>query len=244
MAAAERRRRGQGGAGREPPPRKISESGAADLAADRARALALTPVSRETEARLDRFAALLLDWQRRINLIASSTEANLWTRHVADSLQLLALAPQARRWVDLGSGGGFPGLVIACALGEAKGAAVHLVESNARKAAFLREAARATGAPAVVHAARIEDFVDNAPEGIEVVAARALAPLADLLDSAYPLLQRGAVGLFPKGQTAAGELTDAGKRWKIRASLEVSRTDPQARIVLVRGLEPRSGGGA
>ena len=244
MAATERRRRGQGGAGREPHSRKISENGAADLAADRARALALTPVSRETEARLDRFAALLLDWQRRINLIASSTESKLWTRHVADSLQLLALAPQARRWVDLGSGGGFPGLVIACALGEAKGAAVHLVESNARKAAFLREAARATGAPAVVHAARIEDFVDNAPEGIEVVTARALAPLVDLLGSAYPLLQWGALGLFPKGQTAGGELTDAGKRWKIRASLEVSRTDPQARIVLVRGLEPRSGGGA
>jgi 16S rRNA (guanine527-N7)-methyltransferase len=244
MAAAERRHRGQGGDGRKPPPRRVSESGAADLAADRARALALTPVSRETEARLDRFVALLLDWRQRINLIASSTESNLWTRHVADSLQLVALAPQAHRWVDLGSGGGFPGLVIACALAEAKGAEVHLVESNAKKAAFLREAARATGAPAVVHAARIEDFVDNAPEGIEVVTARALAPLVGLLGSAYPLLQRGAVGLFPKGQTAAGELTAAGKRWKIRASLEVSRTDPLARIVLVRGLEPRSGDGA
>ena len=245
MAADERRREGQGGGGREPVPRKISEKGAADPAADRARALAVTPVSRETEARLDRFVALLLDWQRRINLIAASTESNLWTRHVADSLQLLALAPQARRWVDLGSGGGFPGLVIACALGETKGAEVHLVESNAKKAAFLREAARATVAPAaMVHAARIEDFVDNAPAGIEVVTARALAPLADLLDSAYPLLQRGAVGLFPKGKTAAGELTDVGKRWKIRASLEVSRTDPQARIVLVRALEPKSGGGA
>jgi 16S rRNA (guanine527-N7)-methyltransferase len=222
------------------PPRKISETDSADLAADRARALALTPVSRETEARLDRFVALLLDWQRRINLIAASTEAKLWTRHIADSLQLLPLASHARRWVDLGSGGGFPGLVVACALAETKGAEVHLVESNAKKAAFLREAARVTGAPAVVHAARIEDFVDNAPDGIEVVTARALAPLVDLLATAYPLLQRGAWGLFPKGQTAAGELTSAGKRWNIRASLEVSRTDPQARIVVVRGLEPKS----
>jgi 16S rRNA (guanine527-N7)-methyltransferase len=216
------------------------------LAADRARALALTPVSRETEARLDRFVALLLDWQRRINLIAPSTEAKLWTRHVADSLQLLALVPDARRWVDLGSGGGFPGLVIACALAETKGAQgaegaqVHLVESNAKKAAFLREAARVTEAPAVIHATRIEDFVDNAPEGIEVVTARALAPLVDLLGSAYPLLQRGACGLFPKGKAAASELTEAGKHWKIRASLEVSRTEPQARIIFLRGLEPKA----
>jgi 16S rRNA (guanine527-N7)-methyltransferase len=96
----------------------------------------------------------------------------------------------------------------------------------------------------VIHATRIEDFVDNAPEGVEVVTARALAPLVDLLASAYPLLQRGASGLFPKGQAAASELTDAGKRWKIRASLEVSRTDPQARIVVVRGLEPKCPAGA
>ena len=156
----------------------------------------------------------------------------------------LALAPEARRWVDLGSGGGFPGLVIACALADTDGAEVHLVESNAKKAAFLREARRATEAPAVIHATRIEDFVDNAPEGVEVVTARALAPLVDLLASAYPLLQRGASGLFPKGQAAASELTDAGKRWKIRASLEVSRTDPQARIVVVRGLEPKCPAGA
>ena len=244
MAPREPRRRGQGGDGRGPPSQKVSEPGAVALAVDRARALALAPVSRETEARLDRFVALLLDWQRRINLIAASTEAKLWTRHVADSLQLLPFAPQARRWVDLGSGAGFPGLVVACALAETKGAEVHLVESNAKKAAFLREAARATGAPAVVHAARIEDFVDNVPEGIEVVTARALAPLVDLLAAAYPLLQRGAWGLFPKGQAAAGELTEAGKRWNIRASLEVSRTDPQARIVVVRGLEPKSAVGA
>jgi 16S rRNA (guanine527-N7)-methyltransferase len=244
MPADESRRRGQGGSWRELPTQKTSER-AADLAADRTRALALTPVSRETTARLDRFVALLLDWQRRINLIAPSTEAKLWTRHVADSLQLLALAPDARRWADLGSGGGFPGLVIACALAEtngAKGAQVHLVESNAKKAAFLREAARVTGAPAVIHATRIEDFVDNAPEGIEVVTARALAPLVDLLTAAYPLLQRGACGLFPKGQAAATELTGAGKHWKIQASLEVSRTEPRARIIFLRGLEPKSPG--
>src|SRR5579862_5228454 len=132
-----------------------------DLAGDRARALTLTPVSRETVARLDRFVGLLLEWQQRINLIAPSTEPILWTRHIADSLQLIPLAPEARIWVDLGSGGGFPGLVIACALADKPGARVHLVESSTKKAAFLREAARATGAPAHIHTVRIEDFVEN-----------------------------------------------------------------------------------
>ena len=210
-----------------------------NLAADRDRALTLTPVSRETLRRLDRFVAVLLAWQRRINLVASSTESALWTRHVADSLQLLALAPEARIWADLGSGGGFPGLVIACALADTPGACVHLVESTAKKAAFLREAARVTGVPAVIHAARIEDFVENTTEPIDVVTARALAPLPKLIALAYPLLKRGALGLFPKGQDVAGELTEAAKCWKIQASLAPSRTDPKAQIVIVRGLEPK-----
>jgi 16S rRNA (guanine527-N7)-methyltransferase len=208
-----------------------------DLSADRARALALTPVSRETVARLDRFVAGLIAWQRRINLIARSTESNLWTRHIADSLQLLPLAPQARIWVDLGSGGGFPGLVIACALAEVAGARVHLVESNAKKAAFLREAVRATDAPATVHAVRMEDFVENPPRPIDIVTARALAPLTQLLAATYPLLKKGSLGLFPKGQDVASELTEAAKYWKVQASLATSRTDPKARIVVVRGLE-------
>src|ERR1700685_1362074 len=123
-----------------------------ELAADRSRALALTPVSRETLDRLDRFVAILLEWQQRMNLIAPSTEPILWTRHIADSLQLLALAPNARRWADLGSGAGFPGLVLACALADTPGAEVHLVESKIKKATFLREAAQVTGAPAIVHA--------------------------------------------------------------------------------------------
>src|SRR5712672_3570963 len=131
------------------------------LEADRARALALTPVSRETLQRLDRFVALLLTWQQHTNLIATSTVPHLWTRHVADSLQLLAIAPDAKIWIDLGSGGGFPGLVLACALADVPGACVHLVESTGKKATFLREAVRVTGAPATVHAARIENVVDS-----------------------------------------------------------------------------------
>jgi 16S rRNA (guanine527-N7)-methyltransferase len=213
----------------------------AELSADRDQALALTPVSRETLARLDRFVATLIDWQQRINLIAPSTETKIWTRHIADSLQLLALAPDARIWADLGSGAGFPGLAIACALADMPGSRVHLVESVGKKAAFLRQAVTATGGAATVHAIRAEDFIVAAPEPIDVVTARALAPLPKLLALAYPLLKKGALGLFPKGQDVEAELTEAAKCWKIRASLTPSRTDPKARIVTVRGLEPKFG---
>jgi len=209
-----------------------------DLAADRARALGLTPVSRETEARLDRFVALLLEWQQHTNLIASSTEPILWTRHIADSLQLLDLAPAAKIWVDLGAGAGFPGLVIACALADMPGVEVHLVESTQKKATFLREAIGTTGAPAFVHAERIADFAKHCPLRIDVVTARALAPLPKLLAEAYPLLKTGAIGLFPKGQDVAAELTDAAKCWKVQTSLVPSRTDPKAKIVIVRSLQP------
>ncbi len=207
---------------------------APDLWADRARGLELTPVSRETAARLDRFVAILLQWQQRMNLIAASTEPTLWTRHVANSLQLLDLAPDAKIWVDLGSGGGFPGMAIACALADTPGAQVHLVESNRKKAAFLREAARACGAPAIVHTERIADFVKHAPDHIDVVTARALAPLTKLLAEASPLLKKETIGLFPKGQDVAAELTEAAKCWKIQMSLVPSRTDPRAKIVVVR----------
>ncbi len=212
---------------------------AGGLSTDRDQALALIPVSRETTERLDRFVAVLMDWQQRINLIAPSTEQNVWTRHIADSLQLLPLAPDARIWADLGSGAGFPGAVIACALAETAGARVHLVESNNKKAAFLREAVHATGAPAIVHAVRVEDFAKNPPEAVDTVTARALAPLPKLLALAHPLLKKRVLGLFPKGQDVAAELTEAAKCWTIQASLAMSRTDPRARIIIVRGLAPK-----
>jgi 16S rRNA (guanine527-N7)-methyltransferase len=209
-----------------------------DLKTDRDHALALTPVSRETSERLDRFVELLLAWQQHTNLIARSTMPTLWTRHIADSLQLIGLAPGARVWADLGAGGGFPGMVIACALADADGARVHLVESIGKKATFLREAVRVTGAPAVVHPMRVEAFVDNSPERIDVVTARALAPLPKLLEMAYPLLKDGALGLFPKGQDVAVELTEAAKYWKIGARLAQSRTNSKGQIVIVRGVHP------
>ncbi len=210
-----------------------------DLSADRVRALELTPVSRETNERLDNFVATLLAWQQRVNLISRSSEATVWTRHVADSLQLVPLAPEARLWADLGAGGGFPGVVIACALADRPGARIHLVESNGKKAAFLREAALATGAPLTVHQMRIEEFVEKAVQTFDVVTARALAPLPQLLPMAYPLLKKGALGLFPKGQDVGSELTEAAKCWRVQFSLVKSRTDVRGQIVVVRGLAPK-----
>jgi 16S rRNA (guanine527-N7)-methyltransferase len=173
-------------------------------------------------------------------LIAPSTVPILWTRHIADSLQLLALAPKAKTWADLGSGAGFPGLVLACALADVPGATVHLIESNGKKAAFLREAARVTAVPAVIHAVRIVDFVDNHTLPIEVVTARALAPLSKLLSATSSLLKAGTVALFPKGQDVEAELTDAAKCWNIKSSLAMSLTDPKARIVKITGIGPKS----
>lgn len=208
-----------------------------DLAADRQRALALVPVSRETAARLDCFVALLLEWQAKTNLIAASTVGEIWTRHIADSLQLLALAPQAKVWVDLGTGAGFPGFVIACALAGQADASVHLVESNQKKAAFLREALRLTGACAKVHAGRIEEFVTS--DCVDVVTARALAPLKNVLALAEPLLKTGAVGLFLKGQDVEAELTEASKYWTIAATLVPSKTSQAGRVVVIRKAERR-----
>jgi 16S rRNA (guanine527-N7)-methyltransferase len=213
---------------------------AAELAADRARALEMLPVSRETAAKLDVFVDELLDVSQHINLIARSTIPNIWVRHVADSLQLLPLAPDAKCWVDLGSGAGFPGIVIACALAGRAGATVHMVESIGKKAAFLRQAVDRLQVPATVHAVRIEDFVKNFKGHADVVCARALAPLDDLLKLAHPLLKTGAQGLFPKGQDVEGELTKASKYWNIDAELVPSKTSPQGRIVVVRGLRRHS----
>ena len=205
----------------------------AELEADRTKALAAVPVSRETAARLNDFVQLLLKWQRTTNLVAPASLSEVWTRHVLDSLQLLALAPDALTWVDLGSGGGFPGLVVACALAET-GGTVQLVESNAKKAAFLRETARALRLPGLVHATRIEDFAKAWTGPADVVTARALAPLSSLLAYAEPLLKTGAQALFFKGQDVESELTEASRYWSMEADLVPSRTSVSGRIVVVR----------
>lgn len=210
------------------------------IESDKATALALTPVSRETEHRLDRYVALLLEWQAKTNLIAPSTLPHLWTRHIADSLQLLDLAPDARIWIDLGSGGGFPGVVLACALAERDGAQVHLVERNAKKAAFLREAIRVTGAPGTVHLSEIGDIVEKWSGRVDCVTARALAPLHQLIGFAEPLVKKGARALFLKGQDVEAELTESTKYWKIESKLHSSRTGGQGWIVAIDCIERQS----
>ncbi|HEV7879182.1 16S rRNA (guanine(527)-N(7))-methyltransferase RsmG [Bradyrhizobium sp.] len=205
---------------------------------DKAAALALTPVLRETEARLDRYVDLLLQWQAKTNLVASSTLPNLWTRHISDSLQLLTLAPDAKIWVDLGSGGGFPGVVLACSMAGTPGAMVHLVERNAKKAAFLREALRITGAAGTVHLADIGDSVESLSGPADCVTARAVAPLHQLVGYAEPLVGKGAKALFLKGQDVEAELTEATKYWKLTPSLHASLTG-QGWIIELDRIERR-----
>jgi 16S rRNA (guanine527-N7)-methyltransferase len=214
-----------------------------ELAADRARAEKIIPVSRETMRRLDVLVRLLLEWQRTRNLIAASTIPQIWTRHVADSLQLLPLAPNAKIWVDLGSGGGFPGLVLACALAGKPGAKVHLVESSGKKCAFLQAVTDEAGLPAKIHCQRVENFIPVFHGKPDAITARALAPLPKLLTLAYPLLRKGGLGLFMKGQDVEAELTEAAKYWSIQSTLVPSLTDPRGRIILIERLESRKNGG-
>ncbi|QRG08198.1 16S rRNA (guanine(527)-N(7))-methyltransferase RsmG [Xanthobacter dioxanivorans] len=200
------------------------------------RADAERAVSRETFRRLDAIAQLLVKWQKTINLVAPATLPELWRRHVGDSLQLVHhVSKNPLRWVDLGSGGGFPGLVVAAVLAERGGSAVHLVESDTRKAAFLREAARVADLPVTVHAVRIEQVAQQLAPGTHVVSARALAPLPKLLELAAPFLEAGAIGVFPKGRDAEQELTDARKGWTLDFNLRASASDPHGKILLVRG---------
>ena len=217
--------------------RDIRPGGEGD-AEGRARALEMHPISRETAARLDRFVATLRRWQPIVPLVAASTLPALWTRHVGDSLQLVSLAPATRVWVDFGSGGGFPGLVIACALADVPGACVHLIERHGKKAAFLREAVRETGAAAVVHQGPVEAVVRQL-DG-EKVTARAFARLSVLIALAEPLLKKGAEALFLKGKDVPAELTEVTKCWKIDVNLIPSLSDPRGRIVHIRSAQRRS----
>ena len=165
-------------------------------------------VSRETVERLDIYVTLLLRWQKMLNLVAPSTLPQVWTRHIADSLQIHALAPDINHWVDLGSGGGFPGLVTAICLASNPAAHVTLIESDKRKSSFLREVIRATGAPAVVISDRIEHVLPNFTDPVEVFSARALAPLSVLLSFIDDHLKQGAKAYFLKGKDVERELTE------------------------------------
>ncbi|HLY45924.1 MAG TPA: 16S rRNA (guanine(527)-N(7))-methyltransferase RsmG [Stellaceae bacterium] len=216
-------------------------SGAAPSRAplDAAGFAAASGVSRETLARLEAYRALLAEWSRRINLVAGSTLDDVWRRHFLDSAQLLPLVPRgAQSLIDLGSGAGFPGLVLAI-LGVAQ---VELVEADARKCAFLREAARVAQAPVRIHNSRIESLP---PRPFDVVTARGCAPLDRLLVLAQPFVAPGTRCLFPKGEQAGQELAAAQQHWKFDVTSQQSRSDPRGVILCLSGVarrEPGDGG--
>jgi 16S rRNA (guanine527-N7)-methyltransferase len=189
-------------------------------------------VSRESQQKIELYVNLLLTWQKRFNLIGPATASSVWERHVVDSLQLLPLLPRHTTVIaELGSGAGIPGLVVAIAAG----LEVHLYESNGKKAAFLREAARRTRTKAHLHVVRLETLIQeqNVPS-VDCVVARALAPLPLLLDYAEPFLSRGAVGLFHKGQDVDAELTVTTKCWKLRYTKHASLCDSRGTILEIQ----------
>lgn len=199
--------------------------------------------SRETLDRLEVYADRLRTWQRAVNLVAPATLDAVWHRHFADSAQLLDLAPPALlRWLDLGSGAGFPGLVVAIRLAGRpgpEGRRVTLVESDQRKAAFMAEVVRATGISASISVdilvRRIEDVATRATVGTaDVVSARALAPLDRLLPLVAPFLSAHSLGLLPKGRGVESEIAAASRTWRFDAGLAPSRTDAEGRIVVIR----------
>jgi 16S rRNA (guanine527-N7)-methyltransferase len=199
-------------------------------------------VSRETTAKLEAYAALLREWQKAVSLVAPTTLRDLWHRHFADSAQLLQLAPEARIWLDLGSGGGFPGLVIALLLANRDDGLVHLIEANSRKCAFLAAVIARTGAPALVHEGRIEAIAKSGRIGaVDVIAARALAPLDLLLELAYGFFASSTIGLLLKGREAEAEIAAASRRWQFVAECLPSRTSAEGRIVAVKHLRLAEG---
>lgn len=196
----------------------------------------LSDVSRETLERLQIYAELVRRWNPRINLVSRTTLEDLETRHIADSQQLLSLAPEVTQtWVDLGSGGGFPGVVVAIHLAQsAPEAKVTLVESDQRKAAFLRTVSRETDVPMNVISARIEDIE---PLRADVLSARALAPLPVLLEWTTRHRKLDGVALFPKGRTWSEEMERALEHWRFDCETHQSQTDAEAVVLKIGAIE-------
>lgn len=179
---------------------------------------------------LERFRMMVAERNEVMNLVGPATVPHFWSRHALDSAQLLALAPDARVWADLGAGAGFPGVVLAVLLKGEAGARVHLVDSLAKRCRFLDEVVAALDLPATVHCARAESLNLKA----DVVTARAMAPMQKLLGFALPYFRNGAQGLFLKGENVAAELNDAQKSWSFEAELLSSLSDPRGRVVRIR----------
>ena len=200
---------------------------------DRASALRLCPALKGAEGELEIYERMLREWNPRINLVSASTLAEVWTRHFADLAQLHEHLPEISRWADLGSGAGFPGMVLALLLKRRPGASVSLIESDQRKAAFLRAVSRETGAPATVICGRIESELPKLAGAVEGVSARALAPLGQLLDWSSELLLKNATGSFLKGENWRAELTEVEAEVNFSLVETASRTHPSGRIVVV-----------
>jgi len=197
-------------------------------------------VSRETLERLQVYVDLVLKWQPAQNLIAPSTIPDIWTRHVADSLQTQWSYPEAKTWVDIGSGGGFPGVITAILLADDPDAHVHMIESNQRKAAFLRTALRETGSKGTVHPGRIESVAKTWTHGpVDAVSARALASLDLLLQLAEPFTAQGAKAVFHKGQDFQREVNEASARWDFDMVEKTSLVDPMSRMLLFSNISAR-----
>ncbi len=197
-------------------------------------------VADRTKRDLERYVALLAEWQRVHNLVARGALDEVWPRHVADSLQLLRHAPDFREWVDVGSGAGFPGLVVAIASKDFSARHFTLVESNAKKAAFLRAAIRETGVNAAVANERIEVHAAKMAGRADVVSARALAPLSELLGLAAPYAHRDSVMLFLKGREYVHELDAASQSWAFDVVDYESATDSGGRVLAIRNLSPKA----
>ncbi len=197
------------------------------------------PVSRETLERLEKYRRLLLIWQAKTNLVAPATLTEFWSRHVADSLQIKALRPDAVCMVDLGSGGGFPGLVLAIANADSPDADHHLVESLNKKCAFLRAVAIETGSRCTVHCQRIESAAEQIarlPNPPQIVTARALAALPKLLDMAAPLLSTGAIALFHKGRDYLAEIEECRGLWRFDLVVHPSKIETGSAILEISNL--------
>ena len=193
---------------------------------------ALAGATGEQIADLETFIARLAEANAVMNLIGPDTLPDVWSRHIWDSAQLLELAPEAKTWADLGAGAGFPGVVLAVLLKGRPGAHVWLIDSLGKRCRFLQEIVGELALPATVINGRAEEQT----LGVDVVTARAVAPMEKLLGYAQPYLQRGAQGLFLKGEKAEAELIEARKVWHFESDLSVSRSDPRGRIVSVRSL--------
>jgi len=216
-----------------PEPRPGPVSAPTSVPTDAAQVRTALAASDAQMADLEAYRALLTEWNATMNLVGPSALAQFWPRHVYDSAQLLALAPEARAWADVGAGAGFPGVVLAILLKDRPGARVHLVESMAKRCRFLQTVVDTLALPAEVHNARAEDLKLK----VDVVAARACAPLVRLLGYTRPYLTAGATGLFLKGQDVVSELTEAAKYWKFEAHLTASLSHTEGRILQVKGLK-------